>query len=349
MNSSFLAQANSAEFLEKNRVLNKILTSSFDGVWTQSINSNLFVRISFYGAVFALCALAIFAYQWLEYELGRRGSLDWATIIIPVFLIILLAKPSGGGTILLGKALIGFREIANSASTELLNLVEKDMTTSKAASVAAAQTSLKIIAANALQNCAPMEEQDLRNDCFLMAEEQIIFVVEQNGYASWATEIGRELVANIQDAMGTDYATHRFWGRLFGGLGSTASSVTNSFGVPVLFLSMGYGFYWMVELGALLSALTSPLFLGISLFSIGHKPFLIYLSLFSGIWFAKFCYSIVIGFTGLVMSLNPLTPAIFFPLIAGFFGPLIALVMAGGGGLALFSIFTGSLAFAGRQ
>lgn len=341
MDISFFAQISSSEFLQRNRQLSTLLANSFDEVWDQTINSDLFVRISFYGAVFALFALAVFAFQWLEYQSGRRGSLDWATIIIPVFLIILLAKPSSGGTILLGKALIGFRDIGNEASTELLNLLYKDLTTSKAADMAAAQTSMKMIASDALKTCAAIAEKDLRNDCFLGAEAQIKSIVEQNDYKRWASVLGNQLIKNIQSAMGTDYATHRFWGRLFGGFADTFNV-----GSPILFLSIGYAFYWVVELAALLTALAGPLFLGISLFSPGHKPFLIYASLFGGIWFARFCYAIVVGFTGLIMSLNPFTPTLFFPLIAGIFGPLIALAMAGGGGMALFSIFTSSAAFA---
>ncbi len=343
--SLFMAQTSSQEFLEKNRDLSQLLANSFDDVWQETINSDLFVRTAFFGAILAALALAIFAYQWLEYQYGQRGYLDWSSIIIPVFLVILLAKPVNK-PIFLGEVLLAFRDMGNGISTELLNLLSKDLTTSKAADIGAVKTMMELIASDAVQTCAAIGEQDLRNDCFVDAEQQILQIVNQYKdpnpvKENWATKLGRELSQKIQNAMGSSYANSRWFGRLFSGFGLSFQSA-NSFAVPILFLSIGYAFYWVLELIAILTALTSPIFLGISLYSIGHQPFLLSLSLFWGVWLAKFCYSLVIGFTGLLMSLTPSSSTLLFPLIAGIFGPIIAFIMGAGGGLALFSLFTGA-------
>jgi len=50
---SFLAQT-SAEFLKKNRALSQLLANSFDQVWDDTINSDLFIRICALGAAFGL-------------------------------------------------------------------------------------------------------------------------------------------------------------------------------------------------------------------------------------------------------------------------------------------------------
>ena len=344
----FFAQTSSQEFLEKNRQLSQLLANSFDSVWKDTIDSDLFVRLSFIGATFGLVALAIFAYQWIEYQTGQRGHLDWSTIIIPLFLVILLSKPTGK-PILLGQVLLGFRDIGNSLSTELLNSLSKDLTASEAADIASAKTIMQLIAADAIQTCAAIPERDVRNDCFLDAEAQIKKMVElvtnfKTYQGGGIIRLGSQLIKKIQTAQGPDYATSRWFGRLFGGFGSAFQAASN-FATPIFFLSVGYAFYWVLELIAILTALTSPLFLGMSLYSFRHEPFVRSLSMFWGMWLTKLSYSIIIGFTGLLMSKTDSNPVLLFPLVAGLFGPLLAFAMGTGGGLGMFSVFTGTAAF----
>ena len=341
--SLFIAQTNTHEFIERNRNLSELLANSFDEVWDDAIGSQLFIHIAAIGAIIAALALASFGYQWLEYQLGERGYLDWSKIVLPFFLVFLLANPQDQD-IFLGKVLLAFRDIGNGVSTEILNLLVEDFTVSEAAEVAAIQTTMRTITAQALRDCAVISDTQMRNDCFTDATRQISQIVAQNSQKSWAAEMGREMLGQIQDAMGKDYATHQFFSRLFEGFGTSFQSM-NNFVVPILFLSIGYAFYWVLELISILTALTSPLFLGMSLYSIGHKPVFTSMSLLWGIWLAKLSYSIVIGFTGLVMSKNPSSSTLLFPLMAGLFGPLMALIIAGGGGLSLFSVFTGAAAF----
>ena len=341
--SLFIAQTNTHEFIEKNRDLSRLLSSSFDEIWQDVINSDLFIHIAFIGAIIAAFALASFGYQWLEYQLGERGYLDWSKIVLPFLLVLLLAKPPGQD-IFLGKVLLAFRDIGNGVSIEILNLLHKDFTVSKAAEVAAIQTTMKTITASALRDCAALSETKMRNDCFIDAQRQISQIVAQNSQKDWAAKLGNQMLRQIQDAMGQDYATHQFFSRLFEGFG-TSFQALNNFAVPILFLSIGYAFYWVLELIGILTALTSPLFLGMSLYTIGHKPWFKSMSLFCGVWLARLSYSLVIGLTGLVMSKNPSSSTLLFPLIAGLFGPLLALIMGGAGGLSLFSVFTGGAAF----
>ncbi len=366
---SFLAQT-SAEFLKKNRELSQLLANSFDQVWDDTINSDLFIRICAMGAAFGLLALSVFAYQWIEYQMGQRGYLDWSTIIIPLFLVILLAKPTGKVPILknlnhknpplIGRVLLGARNMGNDLSAELLNDLSQNLTASQASDVAAGKTMIQLIAADAVKTCAEITEKQVRDDCFLAAEQQIIKLVNQYRpigmnpitnvlnlvKENWATKLGRESIEKIKDAQGTSYATSRWFGRLFGGFGATFQATSNSFGMPIFFLSMGYAFYWVLELIALLTALTNPLFLGMSLYSFRHEPFVRSLSMFLGVWLARFSYAIIIGFTGLLMSNPDLTaPVLLFPLIAGFFGPILALIMGAGGGLGMLSVFSGAALF----
>ena len=345
--SLFVAQTSSSDFLEKNRDLSELLANSFDTVWQNTLDSPLFVRISFLGAVCAVIALAIFGYQWLEFTTGQRGYLDCSKIIIPVLLVILLSKPVNQ-PILLAQALLGLRNLGNNISTGLLDSLSSDLTASAAADIAAAKTMMQLITADAVQTCAAITERDVRNDCFIDAEAQVVKLVNQYRPSlvaeNWATRLGRQSIRKIQDAVGADYATSQWFGRLFGSLGG-AYQVASNFATPILFLSIGYAFYWVLELIALLTALTSPLFLGMSLYSPRHEPFVRSMSMFGGVWLAEFSYSVIIGFTGLLMSKTESDPVLLFPLIAGVFGPLLAFSMGTGGGLSLFSVFTGAAAF----
>lgn len=346
---SLMAQTSTQEFIDRNRDLSELLDNSFNNIWQTTINSNLFTRAAFFGGTFGVFALAIFAYQWLQYQLGDRGYLDWSKIILPGILIILLSKPEGQ-PVVLGKFYLGLREIGNGISTELLNLLSEDLSASQAADVAAAKTMMELIGAQGIQTCAAITEEQVRNDCFVDAERQVINIVNQYRdvnptVENWATRTGREIIRKIQDAQGVDYATSQWFGRLFGGMGGSLQAA-NNFAVPILFLAMGTAYYYILEYVGLLTVLTSPIFLGTSLYSIGHKPFFLSLSVFMGIWLARLCYSLLIGFTGLIMSITPTTSTLLFPLIAGMFGPVISFLMGVGGGLGMFSVFTGAGVFA---
>ena len=344
----FFAQTNSQQFLQKNRQFSQLLSSSFDNVWQTTFNSRLFVWISFIGGVCGLIALSIFAYQWLQYQMGQRGYLDWSNIIIPFLLILLLSKPPGQG-VLLGKVLLGLRNVANDISTELLDSLSKELTASQAADFAATKTTMQLIAADAIKTCAAIPKKDVRERCFFDAEAQIDkmarnFVKGKTYVKDPILRLSSQLIAKIQTAIGPSYANSQWFARLFGTLGSAYQGLSN-FSTPILFLSIGYAFYWILEVIAILTALTSPIFLGMSLYSFRYEPFVKSMSTFAGVWLAKLSYSIIIGFTGIVMAETTSDPILLFPLIAGLFGPLLALAMGTGGGLGMASLFTGAAAF----
>ncbi len=342
----FFAQTSTQEFLEKNRQLSELLADSFDKVWQTTFDSRLFVWICFLGGVCGLIALSIFGYQWLQYQTGQRGYLDWSNLIIPFLLILLLSKPPGQG-VLLGKVLLGLRDVSNDISTELLDGLSEELSASDAANLAATKTTMQLIASDALETCAGIPERDQRNRCFFDAEAQIKKLRDQSVafYSGGAiTRLSSQLIAKIQTAVGPDYATSQWFARLFGGFGSSYQGLSN-FATPILFLSIGYAFYWILEVIAILTALTSPIFLGMSLYSFRHEPFLKNMSTFAGVWLAKLSYSIIIGYTGILMDQTTSDPILLFPLIAGLFGPLLALAMGTGGGLGMLSLFTGAAAF----
>ena len=247
----------------------------------------------------------------------------------------------------MGKVLLGLRDVSNSISTELLNGLSEELSASDAANLAATKTTMQLIASNALETCAGIPERDQRNRCFFDAEAQIKKLRDQSVafYSGGAiTRLSSQLIAKIQTAVGPDYATSQWFARLFGGFGSSYQGLSN-FATPILFLSIGYAFYWILEVIAILTALTSPIFLGMSLYSFRHEPFLKNMSTFAGVWLAKLSYSIIIGYTGILMDQTTSDPILLFPLIAGLFGPLLALAMGTGGGLGMLSLFTGAAAF----
>ena len=346
--SLFFAQTSTQEFLEKNRQLSQLLANSFDKVWQTTFNSGLFVRISFIGGVCGVIALSVFTYQWVEFKIGQRGYIDWSNFIIPFFLVLLLSKPPGQG-VLLGKVLLGLRDVGNDISTELLNSLSKELSASEAADLAATKTTMQLIAADAIKTCAAIPKKDVRERCFFDAEAQIDkmardFVKGKTYVKDPILRLSSQLIAKIQTAVGPSYANSQWFARLFGTLGSAYQGLSN-FSTPILFLSIGYTFYWILEVIAILTALTSPIFLGMSLYSSRYGPFLKNMSAFAGVWLAKLSYSIIIGFTGILMAETTSDPILLFPLIAGLFGPLLALAMGTGGGLGMASLFTGAAAF----
>ena len=349
--SLFIAQSNTQEFIEKNRNFSELLANSFDRVWEQVLYSELFTKAAFYGAIFAVAALGIFAIQWLEYQSGNRGYLDWSSTIVPTILVGLLSKPNNQ-PVSLAEILLWWREIGNGMSDELLNLLSKDLTVSQAADVAGVKTMLQLIASDAVNTCSSIGDKALRNDCFNGASQQIKFIVSQHDRLfvdNWATKLGRELLRKIQDAQGADYASSQYFGRLFGDFG-TSFQGANSFAVPMAFISLGTAFYWGLEIVTLIAALATPLIMGTSLFAIGHGPILNHLIFFFKVWLTRLYYALIIGLTGLMMAMTPSSSTLIFPLIAGFLGPLIAFWLAFKGSGGLFSTLTGAGALAlGRR
>ena len=105
-------------------------------------------------------------------------------------------------------------------------------------------------------------------------------------------------------------------------------------------LALAIAFQWIIEVCMLLTALLGPLAVGGSLLPLGNKAIFAWLTGFFSVGMIKLCFNIISGLVAtLVLNTNNNDPMI-FAFAIGILAPILSVVLAAGGGLAIFKSFS---------
>ena len=100
-------------------------------------------------------------------------------------------------------------------------------------------------------------------------------------------------------------------------------------------LATGTTFLYALEIVGILTAVLGGLSLGMSLFPASKPAILIWLGAMVGIWMTQLSYSLIVTIAAIFYLNSPLSTAVvLFGNLVGFFGPIMAVLIGGGGGLA---------------
>ena len=109
------------------------------------------------------------------------------------------------------------------------------------------------------------------------------------------------------------------------------------FAIESFLIAFQIAFQYIVEMSMLLTALMGPIAIGSSLFPVGNKPFLGWITGFFTVGMVKLSYNIVVGFVAVAYS--EVGPGTTLPITitVGLLAPILALLIATGGGFTIFS------------
>lgn len=110
-------------------------------------------------------------------------------------------------------------------------------------------------------------------------------------------------------------------------------------------LALAIAFQWIVEVCLLLTALLGPLAVGGSLLPVGNKAIFAWLTGFFSVVMIKLCFNIISGLVAtIVLNANNNDPMI-FAFAIGILAPILSVVLAAGGGIAIFRSFSNLASF----
>jgi hypothetical protein len=109
--------------------------------------------------------------------------------------------------------------------------------------------------------------------------------------------------------------------------------------VQVILLAMQWAFVNMLEASLILTGLFAPIAMGLSLLPLQGRPIVAWLVGFISLFGIQLGYNIVVGLVATVIEQAGATTSsdIAFMLFLGLFAPLLSTLVAGGGGVALYS------------
>ena len=330
-------------FIDNNKAVSDAIRESLKQTWIDAFKSPLYNNIAFVGATFAVLFIGLWTAQFLRQHLGggdeglARGLSE---LLFPFLLVLLLANPAINGPSngpVLGSFTLGAHNFMNQVSDFILTQLVGE-TSSRPVTEVGVKTLAQSTVANAVLECAKLPVQDKRTECLLQADEQIQAILQPYSDTSWATSLYSQLQEQIQTALDnpSDYSNYNWFGRTFQGLGFSLNPIVSQ-AVLGITMALGAAFIVVLEISQLITGLVGPLFLGISLLPVPGTPWTAWLISFFGISMVNICYKILVGYTAITLLNSGPSDPLIYPLIISILGTVFSLILAGGGGIALFS------------
>ncbi|WP_373695828.1 hypothetical protein [Brunnivagina elsteri] len=117
------------------------------------------------------------------------------------------------------------------------------------------------------------------------------------------------------------------------------------FALALAKLTEGIAFQWIIEVCMLLTALLGPLAVGGSLLPVGSKAIFAWLTGFFSVGMIKLCFNIISGLISTMVLNSDNNDPMIFAFAIGILAPILSVVLAAGGGMAVFRSFSSIASF----
>ncbi len=361
----YLAVDGATKIMQDAVNVNQDAIASWDDKWLNIFDSQLFNIIIYMSTFAGVVAITVWMVEELrDFDTGdllfRRSfytNLFWA-----IFVMAMLV-PGGNRLAALVQGLHSFGQQFNQQALEFqLN----DIALEDAIRATVARGTLQAdISAQAVQCEAFVGERQFA--CLGNAHQQVKQMIEAyqaeylvdvpQGLKAVETGLGAQLApengADILNGEGENLSRIRnaaiegqadglqgigngaFRGALLGALGSTVQALTQG-----ILLAMQWAFVNLLELAMLLTALVSPFALALSFLPGKGRPIIAWVIAYISMVMVQFYYNIMIGIMANVVLNSNAYDINGFLIIMAIFGPVLAMKLAQGGGMAVFDVLT---------
>jgi hypothetical protein len=288
---------------------------AMDRLWEDVLNGGLYGAIANLGIFFAVGTLLIFIVQWTREMIDGDTSKGFSDVIWPIVVIVLLAN-NGQPLVNVTK---GLRTVINQTNQTLL--------ASTSASIQLQEAYQQVVLKNGREDAV----RSLINQCNAIADPTQQAECLQN-----AARQAREIQAEV------DSDNRPEWLR-----GISDFFNTNIFQLTVRgwLLALAIAFQWIIEICMLLTGLLGPLAVGGSLLPVGNKAIFAWLTGFFSVGMIKLCFNIISGLVATLVLNSENNDPMIFAFAIGIFAPILSVVLAAGGGLAIFKSFSSIASF----
>ena len=291
------------------------ISAAMDRLWDDVLRGGLYAAIAQMGVFFAVGTLLLFMVQWFKAMIEGDNPQAFTEIIWPILVIVLLANQAT----FLSACTIQLRGIINQVNQQILTSTSGSLQLQEAYQQVMGQVGGQDAARSILSQCATLADPQQQNECVQNATRQAADIASSVGGQSSGGE------QNPFDALNP--------------VKQIENATTTVFAVAVRgwLIAFGIAFQWLVEISLLLTGLLGPLAVGGSLLPVGQKAIFAWLVGFFSVAMVKLCFNIICGLVATLVINARNADSMIFAFATGLLAPILSLVLAAGGGMAVFN------------
>jgi hypothetical protein len=313
--------------INDSKVLSQSIQDAWKTTWDVAFNGNIFRILTNLGLTVAISCLLLWLIIFFRDLVNDRSYQKFSEIIWPIIVILLLSN--GGKNLIL--LTTGMRSVINTSNDEVLTqlIAQADLnkTLDGLSSYSNISTTLNATA-NQCYVLKAADQQACIDDVIKMAKSL------KADYDASFVDVSGALGTKLQGQI--DNFSKNPVGTLAAIPGAISSSVLLA-AAESFMVAMLAAFQALIEVSILLTGLMGPIAVGASLLPIGAKPFYVWLTSFWSLGIAKLSLNIIIGLVAVAVSTAGKNDNLSIAITLGFLSPILALSLASGGGMAIFS------------
>ena len=311
------------------------ISKSFDNLWRELLNGQLYGSLCTVGTLFAVSTLVFFMIEWTKQMLNFEETRAITDLIWPLTVAALLFQNGQ----LLGQTTTAVRDLINNTNNYVLIRTAQGVDLRAAYQKALGVEGVRSAIGREMEMCrsSSLAPQDAV-DCLKEAKQRLInqypsYFTGESGMFSWLIgRIDRIINAPIEAIQRGANPVQVLLSPFSAYIGSVvAANITN------ILVALGGAYQWGIELTMLLTALLGPLAVGGSLLPYGSRSISTWLTGYFSVGMAKLCFNIIAGFAAELISSSSSDQPLFFLFVIGIIAPALATGLAAGGSLALLS------------
>ena len=335
---------NAQDFADQAMTASAAIHTAIDNLWTSIYQGGTYKGLCKLGAQIAIGSMAFYVFAWYKRTL-EDNHFDWGRLtdfIWPMCVVALLVSSPGNAdgarlwnvtSFIRNSIQYADQQVLGSASSTA-NLAQSRQA---AAQNVAFEEGIKAIATQ----CNGQATQALKQQCWNNNRSHVHQLNNPEQPNPWLD--GLKTIFNDAAELATDPGQAAI---------DAATQATNIYEAGITSVIKGFvlacsiAFSWLLEISLLLTAMLGPLSVGASLLPLPTKPILAWITTMYSIGIAKISFDIMTGLISDVLLNAPPSDAMAYIIFTGILAPILALALAGGGGMAVFSGLTASAAAA---
>ncbi|WP_242022203.1 hypothetical protein [Microcoleus sp. FACHB-831] len=285
------------------------ISAAMEQLWKDVLGGSLYAAIAKLGVLFAVGTLLIFMVQYFKALMEGDNPQAFSEIVWPLVAIVLLSNNAQ----VLAECTFQLRNIINQVNQTILTSTAGPLALQEAYQQAVTQLGSDAAVASVRSQCAFIADPQQQADCIKNATQnaqQQIGDSQQNENI-FTKDYGQEIQEGISSVFA---ASVRGW-----------------------LIAFGIAFQWIVEISFLLTGLLGPLAVGGSLLPIGQKSIFVWLTGFFSVGMVKLSFNIIVGLVATLVINAKNADAMVFAFATGLLAPILSLILATGGGMAVFN------------
>lgn len=312
---------------------------AWDQTWDQVMQGPLYVALNDFGIFLAVGTLLFWMVDWFRKLNEDEANRPLSELVFPVLVAFLLAQ--GGVNIAnLSKSM---RAVTNEINDRVVTTVAGQVDLEKKLSTLSEYSSVSSKLAALRSQCNGLVDSKEVDECVNKAKT----LAQQEIDAYQSKHSGAEkFFIGLKQTLDATFASPSKAAN--SGLAvSRIASAPVMWAIEALLIAAQIAFFNLIELSMLLTALLGPVAVGTSLLPVGGKPIYLWLTAFWSLGLCKISLNVITGVFALSAVKAGPDDSLVNALLIGALGPILAMALASGGGMAIFNAVSQAGSMAG--